>query len=96
MKTMRMMVLVVGAGTAAAAAGLPLSPAPAGIPRAYATAQEVPVLKMPAGLDGPDTREALQVPPLTEPEAPRPEKGPCLEEPAPLVKPASPAQTPAK
>jgi hypothetical protein len=56
----------------------------------------VPALKMPAGLDGPDTREAMQVPPLTEPEVPRPAKGPCLEEPTPLVKPAAPAQTTAK
>ncbi len=95
MKTLRMVVLVLGAGTLLLAAGC-RSSGTCRNSQAYATAQEVPVLKMPAGLDGPDTREALQVPPLTEPEVPRQEKGPCLEEPTPLVKPAASAQTPAK
>jgi len=95
MKTLRMMLLVFGAGTLLLAAGC-RSTGSCRNSQAYAEAQEVPVLKMPAGLDGPDTREALQIPPLTEPEAPRPAKGPCLEEPTPLVKPAAPAQTPAK
>jgi uncharacterized lipoprotein len=95
MKTLRMVVLGLGAGTLVLAAGC-RSPGTCRNSQAYAAAEEVPALKMPAGLDGPDTREAMQVPPLTEPEVPRPAKGPCLEEPTPLVKPAAPAQTTAK
>ncbi len=95
MNTMRMTMLVLGAGALLLAAGC-RSSGSCRNSQAYAEAQEVPALKMPAGLDGPDTRAALQIPPLTEPEAPRPAKGPCLEEPTPLVRPAPPAQTPAK
>jgi hypothetical protein len=50
-------------------------------PAAYSSAQEVPALKMPVGLDGPDTALALKIPPLAEPEAPRGANAPCLEEP---------------
>ncbi len=50
-------------------------------PDAYTKAQEVPPLKMPVGLDGPDTSKALGIPALNEPEAPRDPGGPCLEDP---------------
>ena len=50
-------------------------------PQAYATAEALPPLKVPVGLDGPDTRGALVIPDLNEPEAPRGPDSACLEEP---------------
>ena len=50
-------------------------------PETYSNAQEVPRLKMPVGLDGPDTKQALEIPALNEPEAPRDPEGGCLEDP---------------
>lgn len=38
-------------------------------------------LKLPAGLDTPDTRGAVRVPELNEPEQPRGAKDPCLSMP---------------
>jgi uncharacterized lipoprotein len=38
-------------------------------------------LKVPAGFDAPDTRNAVQVPPLAEPERPRSPADPCLSAP---------------
>ncbi len=61
-------------------------------PEAYSTAQEVPPLKMPLGLDGPDTTQALEIPPLNEPEAPRAADGPCLEDPPVLDTTSAPAE----
>lgn len=76
-------------------------------PGAYAGAEELPPLRMPVGLDGPDTRQAMKIPPLEEPEAPRAEGAPCLEEPpemprragaspAPQAAPATPEPAPAQ
>jgi uncharacterized lipoprotein len=50
-------------------------------PHAYSTAENLPPLHIPAGLDGPDTRSAVRVPELTEPAAPRGKNESCLEEP---------------
>jgi hypothetical protein len=50
-------------------------------PQAYAQAQSLPPLRIPVGLDGPDTRAAMKIPDLSEPEAPRGPKDPCLAEP---------------
>jgi len=50
-------------------------------PDSYGQAREVPKLKMPVGLDGPDTTQALAIPALNEPEVPRPAGGACLEDP---------------
>jgi hypothetical protein len=50
-------------------------------PGLYAQAQSLPPLRIPAGLDAPDTRGALRIPELNEPEVPRPTVSPCLEEP---------------
>lgn len=50
-------------------------------PEAYASAQEYPPLKMPVGLDGPDTTQALAIPALNEPEVPRASDAACLEDP---------------
>ncbi len=51
------------------------------VPQAYAMAEELPPLKIPVGLQAPNTRDALKIPELNEPEAPRAETDPCLEEP---------------
>jgi uncharacterized lipoprotein len=50
-------------------------------PGIYAEAQSIPPLRIPAGLDAPDTRGALRLPELNEPAAPRPAGSPCLESP---------------
>ena len=52
-------------------------------PQAYEQAQDLPALEIPPGLDAPDTRGALRIPALNEPEAPRGPDDPCLEEPPP-------------
>jgi uncharacterized lipoprotein len=63
-------------------------------PQPYQKAQTVPPLKIPPGLDGPDTTNALRLPTLNEP-GPPPRKGnqPCLDEPPPF-KVTQPAKTP--
>jgi uncharacterized lipoprotein len=57
----------------------------------YMAATSVAPLKIPAGLDTPDTTNALHVPPLKEP-APPPRKGrePCLDEPPSFKLPPKP------
>jgi uncharacterized lipoprotein len=54
-------------------------------PQTYLKAQSVAPLKIPAGLDPPDTTNALRLPQLNEP-APPPRRGkqPCLDEPPPF------------
>ena len=51
----------------------------------YTNAKSVAPLKVPPGLDSPDTSSALRIPSLNEP-APPPRKGkqPCLDEPPPF------------
>jgi len=48
-------------------------------PQEYETSKSVPRLHVPPGMDAPDTREALVIPDVTAPEAPR--TGGCLDEP---------------
>jgi|SRR6185437_4204890 len=51
----------------------------------YMSASSVAPLKMPPGLDTPDTTNALRIPPLNEPAPPlRKGKDPCLDEPPPF------------
>ncbi len=50
-------------------------------PQPYMAARSVPPLKIPQGLDAPDTASALKLPTLNEPVAPRSKKDPCLDEP---------------
>ena len=61
-------------------------------PQGYMRASSIPSLKVPTGLDTPDSTNALHLPPLNEP-APPPRKGrePCLDEP-PSYKVAKPPQ----
>src|SRR5215468_5550870 len=63
-------------------------------PQGYQKSQTMPPLKIPSGLDAPDTTNALRLPPLNEP-APAPRKGkqPCLDEPPPF-KVTPPGKTP--
>ncbi len=63
-------------------------------PQPYQKAQSVPPLKIPTGLDAPDTTNALRLPALNEPPPPpRTGKQPCLDEPPPF-KVTQPAKTP--
>jgi hypothetical protein len=59
-------------------------------PQAYAQAEDLPPLRVPAELDGPDTSTALQVPALTEPELPLDTDGPCLDAPPAITEPPLP------
>lgn len=62
----------------------------------YVGAQEVPPLKAPPGLEAPNTRNALKVPPLNTPERVRGRDEPCLDVPPPYdaTKPASAPSAP--
>jgi uncharacterized lipoprotein len=44
---------------------------PCNKPQLYDSAQSVPRLKVPAGIDPPDTRSAMKIPTLNEPAPPR-------------------------
>jgi hypothetical protein len=61
-------------------------------PQAYATAEEKPALRVPVGLDGLDTRAALRIPQLLEPEVPRGPKDPCLDQPPDVAAPGAPSR----
>ena len=56
----------------------------------YVGAEELPPLKSPPGLDPPDTRNALKVPPLDTPERPRGKDEACLDIPPPFTNPKGP------
>ncbi len=63
-------------------------------PQPYMAATSVPPLKIPAGLDAPETNNALKLPTLKEPTPPpRTKKDPCLDEP-PSFKVSKPAPAP--
>ena len=63
-------------------------------PQPYQKATTVAPLKIPAGMDAPDTTNALRLPTLSEPPPPpRSGKQPCLDEPPPF-KVSPPAKTP--
>lgn len=61
-------------------------------PQVYAQAQSLPPLRIPVGLDGPDTRAAMKIPDLNEPEAPRGPNDPCLQEPPAFTTASTPAR----
>jgi uncharacterized lipoprotein len=50
-------------------------------PPSYGNDSSIPPLEVPLGLDAPDTRNALKIPDLNEPERPRTGKDRCLDEP---------------
>jgi hypothetical protein len=82
-QTLRVVGILAGAGALLLAAGCK-SLGSCNKPGTYSSAEEIPPLKMPIGLDGPDTALALKIPPLREPEVPRDANAPCLEEPPPM------------
>jgi len=51
----------------------------------YAGAQELPPLTAPAGLEPPNTRNALKIPPLNTPERVRGKNEACLDIPPPFA-----------
>lgn len=59
----------------------------------YQAAQDVGPLRVPAGADRPDTRNALKIPELKAPELPR-DPGTCLEHPPPFA--TAPSQPPSE
>ena len=59
----------------------------------YAGAKDLPPLKAPPGLETPNTRNALKVPPLNTPERIRGKNEPCLDIPPPFTTPKT-APTP--
>jgi uncharacterized lipoprotein len=60
----------------------------------YVGAKELPPLKAPPGLETPDTRNALKVPPLNTPDRARGKDEACLDSPPPFTsgKPADAAK----
>lgn len=50
-------------------------------PPSYGSDESIPPLHVPVGLDPPDTRNALKISELNEPERPRTEAHRCLDEP---------------
>lgn len=50
----------------------------------YAGAEEMPPLQAPPGLEAPNTRNVLKVPPLNTPERVRGKDEPCLDIPPPF------------
>ena len=60
-------------------------------PQPYNAAQSIPPLRVPTGIDAPDTHAALKVPPLNEPTPPpRNLRDPCLDEPPHYLLPGTP------
>lgn len=72
-------------------------------PREYTSSDSVPALKVPEGLEAPDTRTSLRIPELATPERTRGPEEPCIDEPPsfsapramPKGAPAQPAPAPA-
>jgi uncharacterized lipoprotein len=61
----------------------------------YRKAVSVPPIRVPLGLDPPDTKSALQIPALNEPALPpRGPKDPCLDEPPKFTEPKGPRPAP--
>jgi hypothetical protein len=62
---------------------------------AFVNATSVPPLRVPAGLDAPDTHATLKIPALNEPEPPpRGPNDPCLDEPPSFATPRPPRPPP--
>jgi uncharacterized lipoprotein len=63
------------------------------VPEGYAQAAEAKSLTIPAGLESPETRNALRIPDLSTPEPPGRKKGEgCLDEPPSYTLPAKPKE----
>jgi uncharacterized lipoprotein len=62
---------------------------------AYTKAANIPPIRVPVGIDPPDTKSALQLPALNEPAEPTGTKGPCLDEPPRFTDPRAARPPPA-
>lgn len=62
---------------------------------AYTKAASIPPIRVPVGIDPPDTKSALQLPPLNEPDLPPGAKGACLDEPPRFTEPRAARPPPA-
>ena len=58
--------------------------------QAYEAAGDLPPLRVPAGLTGPDTAGALAIPEVNHPELPPDPDGHCLDAPPALIEPPPP------
>ena len=81
MSALRVSLVVLGAGALLLTGGCHVLTSSCNNPQAYSAAREIAPLKIPVGLDGPDTAQALKIPPLNQPEVPRGSDAPCLEDP---------------
>jgi uncharacterized lipoprotein len=57
----------------------------------YEKAGNLPTLKVPSGLDGPDTEGAMEIPEIAQPELPLDPDGPCIDAPPAITAPPLPA-----
>jgi len=88
--------IFLGGAALVAAAGCHSGGAVCEKPGIYTLAQSAPPLKIPVGLQSPNTREALRIPELNEPEPPPRRKGDaCLDEPPKYTTPTGPKPPPA-
>lgn len=65
-----------------------------GAPPEYTNSDSIPPLKVPPGMDSPDTRGAMRIPELDTPERPRGPDEPCLDQPPKYVPPPKAAPQP--
>jgi uncharacterized lipoprotein len=63
-------------------------------PEPYQKATSGPPLKVPPGLDAPDTKAALRIPELHDTPPPRGPKEPCLDAPPKYTPPPAPVHKP--
>ncbi|HNR22468.1 MAG TPA: hypothetical protein PKL49_05530 [Steroidobacteraceae bacterium] len=61
-------------------------------PREYTNSESIPALKVPPGMDVPNTRGALRIPELDTEERVRGPGDPCLDEPPPFAPPPATPQ----
>ncbi len=83
-RAMRFMAVVAAAAGSAGCGWLPDAYTGCDEAQTYQSAQDVGPLRVPAGSDQPDTRNALKIPELKSPELPR-DPGTCLEHPPPYA-----------
>ncbi|MBX3703425.1 MAG: hypothetical protein KF822_06585 [Steroidobacteraceae bacterium] len=76
----RTWIAIVACGLAGGCGLLPDAYSGCDKPQPYQSAQDVPRLQVPPGVDAPDTRNALRIPAVPAPERPA-ERGRCLDHP---------------
>jgi uncharacterized lipoprotein len=92
----RILKTALGIGALLAAAGCHSGGVVCEKPGIYTLAQSSPPLKIPVGLEQPNTSQALKIPELNTPEPPARRKGDaCLDEPPKYTNPTPPKPAPA-